>query len=53
MRGEGAYAALISARFAGACRRLGLNTDAAPALDTRQFIRCPGMPQQAGLFDQT
>jgi DNA repair photolyase len=53
MRGQGAYAALISARFDSACGRLGLNTDVAPALDTRQFIRCPGMPQQAALFDQT
>jgi DNA repair photolyase len=51
MRGEGAYAAMVAARFAGACRRLGLNLEAAPALDTQQFLRDPGAPQQAGLFD--
>ncbi len=51
MRGEGAYAAMVAARFAGACRRLGLNQDAAPKLDTQQFLRDPGAPQQAGLFD--
>jgi DNA repair photolyase len=53
MRGEGAYAALIGARFAAACRRLGLNAEAATELDTTQFRRDPGAPVQAGLFDQT
>ncbi len=51
LRGEGAYAAMSSARFAAACRRLGLNHEAAPPLDTQQFLRDPGAPQQAGLFD--
>jgi len=51
LRGEGAYAAMVTARFAGACRRLGLNQDAVPKLDTQQFLRDPGAPQQAGLFD--
>ena len=51
MRGEGAYAAMVAARFASACRRLGLNQEAAPKLDTRQFLRDPGAPQQEGLFD--
>jgi DNA repair photolyase len=53
MRGQGAYAELIGARFRHACRRLGLNTEAAPVLETRHFIRSPGLPQQVGLFDQT
>ncbi len=51
MRGEGPYAAMVAARFASACRRLGLNQEAAPQLDTRQFLRDPGAPQQGGLFD--
>ena len=53
MRGQGAYAELIGARFRHACRRLGLNTEAAPVLETRHFVGSPGRPQQAGLFDQT
>ncbi|HEX9206886.1 MAG TPA: PA0069 family radical SAM protein [Steroidobacteraceae bacterium] len=51
MRGQGAYAALIDSRFAAACRRLGLNRGAATGLDISQFIRDPGAPQQASLFD--
>ena len=51
MRGEGAYAAMVGARFASACRRLGLNQGAAPQLDTLQFEREPDAPRQAGLFD--
>ena len=51
LRGEGAYAAMVAARFAGTCRRLGLNQEAAPQLDTQQFLRDPGAPRQAGLFD--
>jgi DNA repair photolyase len=51
MRGEGAYAAMVGARFARACRRLGLNQEAAPKLDVRQFERGPGAPRQGGLFD--
>jgi len=50
MRGQGPYAEMISSRFALACRRLGLNATAAPALDTTRFIRMPGAPQQADLF---
>ena len=51
LRGEGAYAAMVAARFARACRRLGLNQGAGPQLDTQQFLRDPGAPQQGGLFD--
>ena len=51
MRGHGAYAAMIAARFAAACRRLGLNEREFEELDTSQFVRAPGAPQQAGLFD--
>jgi DNA repair photolyase len=50
MRGQGPYAEMISLRFAHACRRLGLNASAAPALDTSQFIRAPGAPGQPDLF---
>ena len=50
MRGQGPYAAMIASRFAVACRRLGLNAAAAPTLDTTQFVRAPGAPQQADLF---
>ena len=28
-----------------------MKQEAAPALDTQQFVRDPGAPQQAGLFD--
>ena len=31
--------------------RLGLNQEAAPKLDVRQFEREPGAPRQGGLFD--
>jgi DNA repair photolyase len=51
MRGEGAYAAMVGARFARACRHLGFNQEAAPKLDVRQFVREPGAPRQVGLFD--
>jgi DNA repair photolyase len=50
-RGQGAYAALIAARFDAACRRFGLNVAPAVELDTTQFVRDPGAPRQAGLFD--
>lgn len=53
MRGQGAYAEMLGARFRHACRRLRLNEGAAPVLETRQFIGSPGRPQQGGLFDQT
>jgi DNA repair photolyase len=37
MRGQGEFAKLIGDRFAIACRRLGLDTERTPALDTTQF----------------
>jgi hypothetical protein len=49
MRGQGEYAALIRDRFALACRRLGLDTDRTPALDTTQFR--PPRPPQGGQLD--
>jgi hypothetical protein len=42
---------MVAARFASACRRLGLNQEAAPPLDTQQFLRDRDAPQQGGLFD--
>jgi DNA repair photolyase len=51
-QGEGAYAAMLSARFAAACRRHGLNTGAVPRLDTTRFLRDPAAPGQRGLFDE-
>ena len=51
MRAQGAYAGMIASRFAVACRRLGLNAGSEPELDISQFIRDPGAPRQAGLFD--
>jgi DNA repair photolyase len=50
MRGEGPYAQLLSARFAAACRRVGLDAARAPALDTSSFLRDPAAPLQADLF---
>jgi hypothetical protein len=50
MRGEGPYAQLLSARFAAACRRVGLDSTRAPALDTRSFRRDPAAPVQADFF---
>jgi DNA repair photolyase len=50
LRGQGPYAGMIASRFTLACRRLGLNATAAPTLDTAQFIRLPGAPEQADLF---
>lgn len=50
-RGEGPYAGLIAARFEVACRRLGLNVGPPVELDTTLFVRNPGAPRQAGLFD--
>jgi DNA repair photolyase len=51
MHPQGAYAALVGARFDAACRRLGLNADEEAPLDTSQFVRDPAGPRQAGLFD--
>jgi DNA repair photolyase len=50
MRGQGAYAGVVGARFEVACRRLGLNASPAPVLDDSQFIREPGAPRQGDLF---
>jgi DNA repair photolyase len=43
MGGQGEFADLIRKRFAIACKRLGLNTDRAPPLDTTLF-RPPAAP---------
>jgi len=50
MRGEGAYARLLSGRFEQACRRLGLNADRGPELDCSLFRGDPAAPRQADLF---
>jgi len=50
MRGEGAYAALLSARFAVACRRHGLNAARAVELDCSQFVHDPAAPRQGDFF---
>lgn len=50
MRGEGAYAGLIGARFAATCRRLGLNAARGPELDCSQFARDPAAPEQRDFF---
>jgi DNA repair photolyase len=50
MRGEGAYAALLAARFAAACRRHGLATERVAPLDCSQFRPDPEAPRQADLF---
>jgi DNA repair photolyase len=47
MRGEGAYARLLAARFAVACRRLGLADGRGPELDCSRFRRAP---RQGELF---
>lgn len=51
MHAQGAYAGMIESRFAVACRRLGINAGSEPELDISQFVRDPGAPLQAGLFD--
>jgi hypothetical protein len=50
MRGEGAYAALLSSRFAAACRRDGLDPARGPELDCSLFRGDPAAPRQADLF---
>jgi DNA repair photolyase len=50
MRGGGPYAAMLAARFAAACRRLGLDSGRAAALDVTAFRRDPRAPSQADLF---
>jgi len=47
MRGAGAYARLLAARFASACRRFGLADGRGPQLDCSRFMRAP---QQGDLF---
>jgi len=51
LHAAGAYAGMIASRFAVACSRLGLNTGADVELDITRFVRDPGAPRQAGLFD--
>jgi len=50
MRGEGAYAKVLAARFAAACRRHGLNDGHGPGLDCSVFVRDPAAPRQGELF---
>jgi len=50
MRGQGAYAEMVGARFEVACRKLGLNETALPELDDTQFLRDPCAPAQGDLF---
>jgi DNA repair photolyase len=49
MRGTGNYAELISARFAIACKRFGLNERRAPGLDCTRFVP-PSPAGQGRLF---
>jgi DNA repair photolyase len=49
MKGTGPIADLLRARFAGACRRLGLN-EARPPLDVSQFRIPPKAGDQLSLF---
>jgi hypothetical protein len=50
MRGEGAYARMLSARFQAASRRLNLGQERRVELDTCQFLRDPRAPRQGTLF---
>jgi len=50
MRGEGAYAQILSGRFAVACRRYGLGTGGGRELDCSQFRRDPSAPCQQDFF---
>lgn len=50
MRGEGPYAALLSARFSAACRRSGVGKARGPELDCSQFRPDPDGPRQGDLF---
>jgi hypothetical protein len=50
MRGEGHYAQLLSARFAAACRRSGLDSSRIVHLDSGAFLRDPTAPRQADFF---
>jgi DNA repair photolyase len=50
MRGEGAYAGMLTARFQAASRRLGLDQQRRVELDTSQFLHDPAAPRQGTLF---
>jgi DNA repair photolyase len=50
MRGQGAYAAMLNARFELCCRKLGLNAVERAELDSSQFRRDPTAPNQGDLF---
>lgn len=50
MRGDGAYAQLVTSRFEAACRRHGLNVSRGPQLDCSRFRPDPGAPRQPDLF---
>jgi DNA repair photolyase len=50
MRGQGAYADMIAARFRVACSKLGLDDAPSARLDTTQFRRDPLAPAQGDLF---
>jgi DNA repair photolyase len=50
MRGEGAYARMLAARFQAASRRLNLGQERRVELDTSQFLRDPRAPRQGTLF---
>jgi DNA repair photolyase len=51
MRGQGEYAHLIRDRFAIACKRLGLDSERVPSLDTTQFRPpCAAPGPQLALF---
>ncbi len=49
MRGHGAHAEQVRELFHLACRRLGIDRDRYPDLETSQFRR-PGSPEQPSLF---
>jgi DNA repair photolyase len=50
MRGEGAYASMLTARFQAASRRLNLDQQRRVEVDTSQFLRDPQAPRQGSLF---
>jgi DNA repair photolyase len=50
MTGQGAYARLLSQRFAAACRRNALDESRNEALDSSQFVRDPRALAQGSLF---
>ena len=50
MGGQGEFADLIRKRFGIACKRLGLNSDRDPPLDTTRF-RPPAAPDASAQLD--